>query len=208
MLGRVADIQRFCMHDGPGIRTVVFLQGCPLRCGYCHNPEMQPIKGGTLLSVEQVSKEVARDLLFYRSGGGGLTLSGGEPLMQPEFSVELLRSAEEMGIDTCVETSGAGTISDVRRLAKMTRLFLWDIKAAAPIADGQMEKLTAAEASGSKIRLRSVLVKGVEEELLRKRLCQAARKLADCRGVELLPHNVLAKAKISGSRNGFLLPIE
>jgi len=113
-----------------------------------------------------------------------------------------------LGIDTCVETSGAGCIDDVYRLARLTRLFLWDIKAIEPITDEQLKKLKMAESAGAKIRLRSVLVQRVNAELLRERLLQTAGKLEDCKSVELLPYNVFAPAKASGARNGFLLPVE
>ncbi|MBL8027105.1 MAG: radical SAM protein [Fibrobacteres bacterium] len=193
MNGRVANIQRFCLHDGPGIRTTVFLQGCPLQCAYCHNPAMQPREGGRSMSVEEVMMQVERDIPFYRSEGG-LTLSGGEPLMQAAFSAALLEAARMRGINTCVETSGAGTSEAVRQLARHTDLFLWDVKFTEPDVVLPIDKLRAVESAGAGIRLRTVLVPGIDEEAVRTKLLGAARQLSNCEYVELLPYNELSGA--------------
>lgn len=136
MNGIVFGIQRFCTHDGPGIRTTVFLKGCPLRCQWCHNPESwsaqtQKMAGeicGYEASVGQILAEVKKDEVFYRHSGGGLTLSGGEPLSQADFAYELLSGAKQEGIHTCIETSGFGKPEDVQKLAEVTDLFLYDWK--------------------------------------------------------------------------------
>ena len=116
--GRIFDIQRFSTHDGPGIRTVVFLKGCILRCRWCCNPEsqshliqrMRTVDGavktvGRDVTVGEVMERVLRDLPYYRRSGGGLTLSGGEALAQPEFAKALLAAAKEKGMNTAVETT-------------------------------------------------------------------------------------------------------
>ena len=107
--GRIFDIQKYSIHDGPGIRTIVFLKGCPLRCKWCCNPESQirdiqiMVQGGKEktvgrdVSVEEVMEEVMKDSAYYRRSGGGLTLSGGECLLQPDFAGALLRAAKENG---------------------------------------------------------------------------------------------------------------
>lgn len=205
MLGNIFDIQRFCVHDGPGIRTTVFVKGCPLRCQWCHNPESQKkelsvayydekciacgacvnacgegchslkaadyltrnrpnhlidrekcVKCGACakacpagaiealgrsVSVSEVMDEVGRDRTFYKNSGGGLTVSGGEPLMQSEFLLELLKSAKEMGIHTCVETCGFATAQTVESIVPYTDLFLYDIKETDPL---QHKALTGA----------------------------------------------------------------
>ena len=112
--GRIFNIQKFSVHDGPGIRTIVFLKGCVLRCRWCCNPESQHYEieqmeqGGRLktvgrdVTVQQVLDEVLKDRIYYRRSGGGLTLSGGECLCQPDFSVALLRAAKEAGLNTAI----------------------------------------------------------------------------------------------------------
>ena len=114
--GRIFDIQRFSIHDGNGIRTIVFLKGCVLRCRWCCNPESQEydiqtmmVQGkpkiiGQDITVEEVMETVEKDRPYYRRSGGGLTLSGGESLCQPEFARDLLRAAKEVGINTAMES--------------------------------------------------------------------------------------------------------
>ena len=116
--GRIFDIQRFSTHDGPGIRTIVFLKGCALRCRWCCNPESQSYEIETMLqngkqktmgrdvTVEEVLQEVLQDRPYYNRSGGGVTLSGGESLLQPDFAVALLKACKENGINTAIETTG------------------------------------------------------------------------------------------------------
>lgn len=138
--GRIFDIQRFSVHDGPGIRTIVFLKGCPLRCKWCCNPEGQryAIEKMTLGGVEktvgedvtvaEVMETVERDRIYYRRSGGGLTLSGGESLTQPEFAVALLRAAKDRGINTAMESTGYADFSVIERYLSYLDTYLMDIK--------------------------------------------------------------------------------
>ena len=184
--GIVFNIQKYSIHDGPGIRTVVFLKGCPLRCEWCSNPEssqtdieimynseicmlckqcifvciINALKldeenqfininriecdkcgkcveicpsgaltlAGRYMTVEEVLQEVKKDTLFYRKSGGGITLSGGEPGSQPDFSEAILKSAYSMGIHTAIETCGYYSEEILKRLVKWTDIFLYDIK--------------------------------------------------------------------------------
>ena len=103
---RVFNIERFAIKDGPGIRTVVFLDGCPLHCPWCSNPESRSIEGGKLRGADDILDEVMRDSDYYRETGGGLTLSGGEALCQGDKVTSLLRKARERGLHTAVETTG------------------------------------------------------------------------------------------------------
>ena len=138
--GRIFDIQRFSTHDGPGVRTIVFLKGCPLRCRWCCNPESQSDeiqqmnqKGvmktiGRDVTVAEVLEEVLRDRPYYRRSGGGLTLSGGESLWQPDFAVALLEVAHRNGINTALETTGFAEPEIIERFIPHLDLFLMDIK--------------------------------------------------------------------------------
>lgn len=190
MRGNIFDIQRFSVHDGPGIRTIVFFKGCPLRCIWCHNPESQKSTRdiayytdkcilcgecisvckngchsflsdegnkfsrhvflrdsctacgfcaenchasaieqlGRRVTVNEVMDEVMRDCTFYKNSGGGLTVSGGEPLMQGDYLTALLTAAKETGIHTCIETCGYGSPETLKNIAALTDIFLFDIK--------------------------------------------------------------------------------
>ena len=127
MTGRVHSLQSLGAVDGPGIRYVVFLQGCPLRCKCCHNPDTWDATGGK----EYTPEELFRIILRYRSyfsGGGGVTVSGGEPLLQAAFVSELFTLCREAGIHTCLDTSGAILNGEVRQLLSLTDYVLLDNK--------------------------------------------------------------------------------
>ncbi len=138
--GRIFDIQRFSTHDGPGIRTIVFLKGCPLRCRWCCNPESQNYeiqlmkqKGkvntvGYDTTVKEVIEEVLHDMPYYIRSGGGLTLSGGECLWQPDFGIALLKAAHENGINTAIETTGFADWEIIEQFIPAVDVFLMDIK--------------------------------------------------------------------------------
>ena len=138
--GRIFDIQRFSVHDGPGIRTIVFLKGCYLRCRWCCNPESQQYDiqqmtmGGKTktvgrdVTVAEVMEEVERDRVYYDRSGGGMTLSGGESLAQPEFAPALLRAAKESGINTAMESTGFARYEIIQRYLPYLDLYLMDIK--------------------------------------------------------------------------------
>ena len=138
--GRIFDIQKFSVHDGPGIRTIVFLKGCFLRCRWCCNPESQEFsiqkmmragKEETIgrdVTVGEVMEQVIKDMPYYRRSGGGVTLSGGEALGQPDFAVALLSACKEYGINTAIETTGFSQFSVIERFIPVCDLFLMDIK--------------------------------------------------------------------------------
>lgn len=138
--GRIFDIQRYSIHDGGGIRTIVFLKGCPLRCKWCCNPEGQHynVEKMTLggkekivgqdVTVGEIIDIVERDRIYYRRSGGGLTLSGGESLTQPDFAVTLLKTAKERGINTAMESTGFADFSVISRYLPYLDLYLMDIK--------------------------------------------------------------------------------
>ena len=146
--GDIFDIKRFAIHDGPGIRTTVFFRGCPLECWWCHNPEARlacdevsyrnraidtglPLDDnvvGPSVRLEHLVAEIARDRVFYEQSGGGVTASGGEPLMQPAFLERLLRSCRDIGISTAVDTSGYAPRETFELLDGLVDLYLFDLK--------------------------------------------------------------------------------
>ncbi len=139
--GRIADIQRFSIHDGPGIRTIVFLKGCHFRCRWCCNPEMQeyaiqtmtvngvPKTVGRDVTVNEVIREVEKDRDFFWRSGGGMTLSGGECLSQPDFTIALLQAAKDVGINTAIESTAFADYDGViAKVLPNLDNFLMDIK--------------------------------------------------------------------------------
>lgn len=139
-VGRIFDIQRFSVHDGPGIRTIVFLKGCVLRCRWCCNPESQSPEIQTMtiggktktvgrdITVAEVLEQVKKDRPYYARSGGGMTLSGGESLMQYRFAADLLRGAKEAGINTALESTACADYEKIRALLENLDTYLLDIK--------------------------------------------------------------------------------
>ena len=127
MTGRVHSIQSLGTVDGPGVRFVAFLQGCPLRCGCCHNPDTWELTGGTPYTAEALVQKATR-FTEYFGETGGITLSGGEPLLQADFVYEVFALCREQGIHTCLDTSGCVLNEAVRRVLTVTDRVLLDIK--------------------------------------------------------------------------------
>lgn len=149
--GLIFNIQRYSVHDGSGIRTIVFLKGCPLFCPWCSNPEsqgpVQPIEWlkngkkeiiGNWMSVDEVTEEVLKDEMFYRTSTGGVTLSGGEALVQHDFIFELLRELKDHGIHTALETTGCTKPKVLEKLFPYLDQVLFDLK----IMDNEQLKKT------------------------------------------------------------------
>lgn len=128
MTGKLHSIETMGLVDGPGIRTVFFLQGCPLRCLYCHNPDSQSFKGEKTITTEEVVALASRYKSYYKASGGGVTFSGGEPLMQGEFVLEAFKALKAEGITTCVDTSGYGQMAYYQAIFQVTDHILLDIK--------------------------------------------------------------------------------
>lgn len=183
--GIVFDIQRFSIHDGPGIRTTVFLKGCPLRCLWCHNPESQSFEPeimhelgfdkivGKEMSISEVMTEVLKDRAYYERTGGGITLSGGEPMGQFLFTNALLEEAKSSGLHTCLETAGYGPTHQYEEVAPLVDLFLFDYK----VTDAQkhyqlagrdnaliLTNLDRLYTLGASIRLRCPLIPAINDE--------------------------------------------
>ena len=146
MKGIVFDIQRFALHDGPGIRTTIFLKGCPLRCEWCHNPEsflLKPqyqnitVKGkkirklvGEEKGVDEIISEVIKDRDYFNESGGGVTISGGEPMLQVEFTKAILKALKKENIHTCLDTSGFAKWELFEEILPYVDLFHYDFKLA------------------------------------------------------------------------------
>lgn len=258
--GCVFDIQRMSVHDGPGIRTTVFLKGCPLHCLWCHNPESQSSrpelalheaqcincgeclltcpKGnhafmegvhlirrdrcircglcakacvgaleliGREMNVEEVMMEVRKDVNFYKTSGGGITLSGGEPLMQPVFAKALLVAAKEEGMNTAMETSGYGDPKEVQALMPLVDLWLYDVKETdekkhiAYTGVGReriLANLLQLDKAGMKIILRCPIIPGFndrEDHLIS--IAELANSLSHVKAIHVEPYNRLGESK-------------
>ena len=217
MQGMVFNVQRFCINDGPGIRTTVFFKGCPLRCRWCHNPEShilavenmcengQDEPCGRYMTVDEVMDEVMKDQVFYDNSNGGLTLSGGEPLMQAAFAYELLKRAKAQGLHTCVETCGFANAEDMQRIAPLTDMFLYDWK----VTDGELHKtytgvdnlrirenLRYIDTTDAKIVLRCPIVPQVNDTANHFHgIADLANSLQNIVGVEIEPYHALGNNK-------------
>ena len=206
-MARIHSFESFGTVDGPGIRFVVFVQGCPMRCRYCHNPDTWDAGGGQEFSAE----EVAREALKYKSyftGGGGVTVSGGEPLLQIDFLIELFSILKKKGIHTCVDTSGiCFDEADPRydRLLALTDLFLLDVKHIDDVAHrfltGRSNQKPLAFARylsehGKRMWVRHVLVPGLtDDDRALTGLREFLDTLATVDRVEVLPYHTMGVNK-------------
>ena len=217
MKGMVFNIQRFCINDGPGIRTTVFFKGCPLTCKWCHNPESQSSEVemmreaggdeicGTSMVAEEVIAEVLKDKVFYDNSGGGVTISGGEPLMQFNFAYEILKQAKQSGLHTCVETCGYTKIENILKIAEFTDIFLYDWKLTNEtlhkeyigVSNDLIRKnLKAIDSTASKIVLRCPVIPGVndtEEHFFG--IADIANSLKNILAIEIEPYHSLGENK-------------
>ncbi|MCM1386958.1 MAG: pyruvate formate-lyase-activating protein [Bacillus sp. (in: Bacteria)] len=134
MEGRIHSLESFGTVDGPGVRFVVFVQGCPMRCAYCHNPDTWEMNAGTLMEPEYIIEQYERNISFYK--GGGITVTGGEPLMQVDFLLDLFTLAKKKNIHTCIDSSGIAYktnanpewLAKLDKLMALTNLVMLDIK--------------------------------------------------------------------------------
>ena len=201
---RYSAIQTLGTLDGPGVRFVLFLQGCPLHCGYCHNPETRNINGGSTATVRDIMQRVLRCRSYFGKDGG-ITVSGGEPLMQAKFVTELFTECKRQGINTCLDTSGCLMNDDITELLKVTDLCILDIKMTndddykkhigcsikAPLRF--LEKLTEMNV---KAWIRQVTVCGINDDDLNiTRLNDIANTHDNVSFAELLPFRKLCKTK-------------
>jgi len=225
--GLIFDIKHFALHDGPGIRTTVFFKGCPLNCWWCQNPESRgseieeltindssrnrnasisvPETVGRMVSVSGIMEEVEKDRIFYDQSGGGITISGGEPLLQPDFLIELLTACRKEEITTAIDTSGFAEIEILERLFGLVDYYLYDLK----LMDEDLHRkntgvsnqsiihnLAWLAAEGEKVIVRVPLIPDItdtKENL--KAIAHFVKSLESDITVDLLPFNLLAKDK-------------
>ena len=206
LTGKVHSYETFGAVDGPGIRFIVFLQGCPPRCLYCHNPDTWDPKDGTETTVEEIVKKVLPYRGFYK-GGGGVTVSGGEPMAQHEFVRDLLRALKKENIHTAIDTSGAVPLSLCREAIEEADMLLLDIKSIYPalsktitgsdtVLGNEKEYLDYCESTGKDVWIRHVVVPGLtmDDEQLR-----SLRRFLDgyscVKRIEPLPFHKLGEHK-------------
>ena len=174
LTANIHSVETAGMVDGPGIRYIIFFQGCSLRCKYCHNPDTWKLASGKPMTVDELLVDVKKYRSYLRFSGGGVTITGGEPLVQAEFLVELLRALKAEGIHTALDTSGFTGSSTARRVLEHTDLMLLDIKsidpdvyqdvAGVPI-DASLRMLEIAQEMGVPVWIRFVLVPGLTDNL-------------------------------------------
>ena len=226
--GRIFDIQRYSIHDGHGIRTIVFLKGCVLRCRWCCNPESQEYKIQTMMvqgkpktigrdvTVEEVMQEVEKDRAYYRRSGGGLTLSGGESLCQPEFARDLLRAAKEAGITTAMESMACAKWEVIEDILPYLDQYLMDIKHINPEKHKEftgrsnelmLENARKVAASGmTELSIRVPVIptfNDTPEEI--RDIARFADKLPGVKRIHLLPYHRLGQDKYEGLGREYLM---
>ncbi|MPL95250.1 Pyruvate formate-lyase 1-activating enzyme [bioreactor metagenome] len=202
--GRIHSIESMGLVDGPGIRVVVFFQGCKLRCLYCHNPDTWSDNGGTEYTAEELVKRIKRFKSYFTTSGGGVTFSGGDPLRQPEFLLEVLKECKSEGIHTCLDTSGVG-FGDYDEILKYTDLVLYDVK---HLSEEGYEEITgfkieetnkfleACKKVGTKLWIRQVVIPGkTDSEEYMEGLKTFINNLENVEKVELLPYHLLGVNK-------------
>ena len=208
MNGKIHSIETFGTVDGPGIRFVVFMQGCSLKCKYCHNRDTWSFSSGKLVSLQELVKEILKYKSYMDSSGGGVTISGGEPLLQSDFICALFRELKKYNIHTAIDTAGSLPLSyEIKELLKYTDLVLLDIK---HINNDKCINLTGAPNKHTlefakylsnlniPVWIRQVLVPGYTDDkydLLE--LKKFLNSLNNIEKVEILPYHNLGKFKWS-----------
>ena len=221
MHGYIHSIESFGTVDGPGLRFVVFTQGCPMRCKYCHNPDTWEPGKGMRMSAREILNEYMRNKTFYARGG--ITVTGGEPLAQIDFLLELFALCKEQGIHTCIDTSGAtyregesAYNEKLDRLMGLTDLVMLDIKHIDAAAHRELTGLPNEgilafagylEKRNVPLWVRHVLVPGItDDEAALFRLGRFIGGLANLKALDVLPYHTMGKAKYE--QLGIAYPLE
>jgi pyruvate formate lyase activating enzyme len=207
--GFISKIETFATSDGPGVRTVIFLSGCTLRCVYCHNPDMWEEKAGKAYTVDELMKVIIRMKPYFKDGGG-VSFCGGEPLFQNGFLLEMLKACKEAGIHTVLDTAGIGQVSTFDEILKYVDLVLLDIKG---IDDVDYERLTQVKPSTSSafieacqraskpLWIRHVIVPDMNDSVEHVlALAKIIKKISHVEKVELLGFHTMGQSKYSTIR--------
>lgn len=213
MEGYIDSIETMGLVDGPGIRMVVFTRGCKLRCLYCHNPETWNKLGGTIINSDEIVERAKKNMSYYKNGG--ITFSGGEPLLQPEFLIDCLKKLKEIGLHTAIDTAGVG-IGQYEEILKYTDLVILDIKA---IHEEDYKTITGYSMKDFKnfieivktlevpLWIRQVIVPGMndtKENILE--LKEFVKQFPKVEKVELLPYHLYGVEKYK--KLNILYPLE
>lgn len=210
MKGRIHSLETFGTVDGPGVRFVVFMQGCPMRCAYCHNPDTWEVNTDNLVEPAQIMARYNRNKNFYKNGG--LTVTGGEPLMQIDFLLELFALSKKENIHTCIDTSGiifnpenASLVEKLDRLLSMTDLIMLDIKHIDPARhreltsqpnDRILEFAAYVDSRGVDMWIRHVVVPGItDDDKYLFELGYFIGQFANVKALDVLPYHTMGEAK-------------
>ena len=218
--GRIFNIQRFSIHDGPGIRTIVFFKGCYMRCAWCCNPESQSKEIETIIekgkekivgrdvTVSDIMPEILSDLHYYRRSGGGVTLSGGEVLCQADFAAELLIACKQEGLHTAVESASSAPFSEIEKILPYVDTYLMDIKHMDSAKHKEytgigneriLENAKKIAQSGVELIIRTPVIPGFNDTPKDIRaISHFARTLTGVREHHLLPYHRLGMDKYAG----------
>ncbi len=225
MNGILFDIKRFEIHDGPGIRTTVFMKGCPLKCVWCHNPEgiraeperiktvqrvedqvfEQQVFCGRSWSAEELTDEILRDKPFFDESGGGVTFSGGEPVLQAEFLLQVLELCGNHSVHTCLDTCGYCSSGILERLIPRVNLFLYDLKIMDSVShevftgvgnERILKNLESLHRSGAGVILRFPLIPGINDaEKNIHQMLDFLRPMIRFRRIDILPYHRYGESK-------------
>lgn len=202
--GKIHSFESMGLVDGPGIRTVVFFQGCPLRCAYCHNPDTWNTVGGTEFSTKDLMNKILRFRPYFERSGGGVTFSGGEPLLQEEFLLSMLKKCRENGVHTALDTSGYGH-GNYEEILKYVDLVILDIKHPEEEEHIKLtglgrkssdEFIDALNKANTSVWVRHVVVPGItdsKENILK--LSKIIKKINNVEKVGLLPYHTMGLPK-------------
>ena len=225
MEGTIFDIKHFAVHDGPGIRQTIFFKGCPLSCWWCHNPESQnknietyirvnkldgkefkkEVSVGYKITTDELFETIIGDKIFFEESGGGVTFSGGEPLMQTDFLYKITKLCNENGIHTCIDTTGFASEKSIQKIAEIADCFLYDIKlidnklhqkyTGVPV-DGILQNLKWLDENNKDVILRFPVIPGITDTLKNiSEIKSFIKSLKNIKQIDLLPYHDISDGK-------------